>query len=264
MRTSRAASLLLVFALAKSIVLAGHHVPFSWWAPVAYLWQDASVVLVFVALECTLVRRQGIVWVAYTGLALYAAINIPVTRALSTPLTWPMWRAADGPLADSMWHYVTWQNAALFVSVLTVGTVAPFAFRQAPVRPVVAAMRVDTLGLERNPWTALISRALPRVPARASAGDWRARGFDHTHGEDLSRFRGAAAGRNIVLVSLESTAAQYLGLYGVHPGVMPNLSELGRSAIVFDNAYAVYPESIKGLFSILCSTCVSGNGGDHS
>ncbi|PYT23585.1 MAG: hypothetical protein DMG57_31515 [Acidobacteria bacterium] len=276
MRASRAASLLLVFALAKSIVLAGHHVPFSWWAPVAYLWQDASVVLVFVALECTLVRRQGIVWVAYTGLALYAAINIPVTRALSTPLTWPMWRAADGPLADSMWHYVTWQNAALFVSVLTVGTVAPFAFRQAPVRPVVAAMllctalgpaaamRVDTLGLERNPWTVLISRALPRVPARASAGDWRARGFDHTHGEDLSRFRGAAAGRNIVLVSLESTAAQYLGLYGVHPGVMPNLSELGRSAIVFDNAYAVYPESIKGLFSILCSTCVSGNGGDHS
>ena len=62
MRASRAASLLLVFALAKSIVLAGHHVPFSCWAPVAYLWQDASVVLVFVALECTLVRRQGIVW----------------------------------------------------------------------------------------------------------------------------------------------------------------------------------------------------------
>src|SRR5207247_1701867 len=71
--------------------------------------------------------------------------------------------------------------------------------------------------------------------------------------EDLSRWRGAAAGRHIVLVSLESTAARYLGLYGADPDVMPNLSELARSAIVFDNAYAVYPESIKGLFSILCS-----------
>src|SRR5207237_9305158 len=36
--------------------------------------------------------------------------------------------------------------------------------------------------------------------------------------------------------------------------VMPNLCEVARAAIVFDAAYAVYPESIKGLFSILCST----------
>jgi len=57
-----------------------------------------------------------------------------------------------------------------------------------------------------------------------------------------------------VLVSLESTAAKYLGLYGAAPDVMPRLSELARTGIVFDNAYAVYPESIKGLFSVLCST----------
>src|SRR5204862_7677033 len=59
--------------------------------------------------------------------------------------------------------------------------------------------------------------------------------------------------RNLVLVSRESTAAQYLGLYGAAPDVMPNLSALARGGIAFDNAYAVYPESIKGLFSILCS-----------
>jgi len=57
-----------------------------------------------------------------------------------------------------------------------------------------------------------------------------------------------------VLVSLESTAAQYLKLYGAREDAMPNLSRLADSAIVFDNAYAVYPESIKGLFSMLCST----------
>ena len=34
---------------------------------------------------------------------------------------------------------------------------------------------------------------------------------------------------------------------------MPNLTELARNAVVFDNAYAVYPESIKGLYSVLCS-----------
>ena len=35
---------------------------------------------------------------------------------------------------------------------------------------------------------------------------------------------------------------------------MPNLSALARRSLVFENAYAVYPESIKGLFSVLCST----------
>jgi phosphoglycerol transferase MdoB-like AlkP superfamily enzyme len=35
---------------------------------------------------------------------------------------------------------------------------------------------------------------------------------------------------------------------------MPNLSALARRALLFENAYAVYPESIKGLFSVLCST----------
>src|SRR5947207_5667975 len=91
---SRAASLLLVFVLAKAAMLAGHHVPLSWWSPVAYLWQDAIVVLAFAAVEFSLAGRRRIVWAAYTGLVLYAAINVPIARALSTPLTRPMLRAA--------------------------------------------------------------------------------------------------------------------------------------------------------------------------
>jgi arylsulfatase A-like enzyme len=91
--------------------------------------------------------------------------------------------------------------------------------------------------------------------ARTAAGTWRTTGFDHIHDATaFSKFKGAAAGRNIVLVSLESTAAQYLGVYGADPEVMPNLSRLSRAAIVFENAYTVYPESIKALYSILCST----------
>ena len=52
---------------------------------------------------------------------------------------------------------------------------------------------------------------------------------------------------------MPSTAAQYLSIYGAPDDAMPALAGLARSGIVFDNAYAVYPESIKGLFSILCS-----------
>src|SRR5437762_606479 len=123
----------------------------------------------------------------------------------------------------------------------------------------MAGSRVDTRGMDRNVITALIGSGLPRVAARAGAGDWRESRFQTDRAtEDLARFAGSARGLNVVIVSLESTAAQYLPLYGAPDDgghdVMPNLSTLARRALVFENAYAVYPESIKGLFSVLCST----------
>jgi lipoteichoic acid synthase len=280
----RPASLMAVFVVAKAIMLAGHHILVSWWSPVAYLWQDAAVVLLFAAVEYGVRRHHRIAWMAYAAAALYAAANIPVARVLSTPLTWPMLRAAGGPLADSIRYYVTWQNALLFAVALAAAIVAPLILRRTPRAPVLAALllcaalgplaaaHVDTQGFDRNAWTALIPvghalryptvehRADPKsVDTSVDAAGTSARatfrtGFDRTPQIDLSPFHGAAAGRNIVLISLESTAAQYLGLYGAAPDPMPNLSALARNAIVFDNAYAVYPESIKGLFSILCAT----------
>jgi arylsulfatase A-like enzyme len=204
-------------------------------------------------------------WGAYGVIVLYVAINIPVVRVLSTPLTWAMWRAARGPLADSIRYYLTLGNVLLFLLVLAAAVVAPLAFRRVPTRPLIVAAavvvalgpiaehRVATFGLNRNAWTALITTSLPRFSARRTVTDWQVTGFDQTPQEDLTRFRGTAGRRNIILISLESTAAQYLGLYGAGRDPMPRLSSLAKSAIVFDNAYAVYPESIKGLFSILCS-----------
>jgi phosphoglycerol transferase MdoB-like AlkP superfamily enzyme len=91
------------------------------------------------------------------------------------------------------------------------------------------------------------------MPHSGAQHDWQRTGFGPVADENLDAFRAVAAGRNIILVSLESTAAQYLGLYGAQPDVMPNLTRLAASGIVFDRAYAAYPESIKGLYSVLCS-----------
>jgi arylsulfatase A-like enzyme len=60
-------------------------------------------------------------------------------------------------------------------------------------------------------------------------------------------------GRNVILAVLESTGARHLGAYGGVPDPTPNLTALARRSIVFERAYAVYPESIKGLFATLCS-----------
>ena len=60
-------------------------------------------------------------------------------------------------------------------------------------------------------------------------------------------------GRNVLLVVLESTGSRHLKTYGAAQDPMPNLTALARRALVVDRAYAVYPESVKGLFATLCS-----------
>ena len=267
-----AVSLLLVLALAKLAMVLGRPVAFSAWSPLAYLWQDALVCLVFgaaVFLAGTSRASARVTRVIYWSIAIYAAVNIPVGRALSTALTWPMLRAARGPLADSLLLYLTWTNALLVMSALAAAAVIPRLLRLLPSRlphvaaacalPIVAlgpsaSARVDTLGLERNVLVALVRSALPQVRSRPAEADWRHSRFNDTRLDDLSRFRGAARGRNLVLISLESTAAQYLSPGEGQEEVMPALAALSKHAVVFDNAYAAYPESIKGLFSILCST----------
>ena len=262
----RPAGLIVVFAAAKAAGLWGHHLPASPWSPIAYIWHDALVVLAFALVDAWLRARERAAWTLYAVLALYAAINVAVVRVLSTPLTAPMLRAARGTIADSIRLYATWPNILSSASVAAVAGAAPWCARrvsrlQAAAPLVVcalvgpsAAARVDTAGLERNAWDALAGSMMPHVAARAADADWRAGGADRAPRDDLSALRGAAAGRSLVFVALESTAARYLGLYGAAPDVMPHLSALARSGLVFDSAYAVYPESIKGLFSVLCST----------
>jgi hypothetical protein len=267
----RAASLLGVFVVAKLLVLAGRDIPLSPWAPWAYLWQDVLVALLFAALDY-LVRRPWVGWALYSVLALYIAVNVPVACTLSTPLTWPLLRAARGPLADSIAYHVTAANVLRLTAVLAAAAALPFALRRlVPLIPLrarvavvvaaavclpfgpAAAARLPTLGLHRNVLAALVTTALPRVAAVDATDDWRVGPFGNPRGEDLSRYRGAARGRNVVVIHLESTGARYLRPYGAAEDPMPNLTRLADNAILFENAYTVYPETIKSFFAVQCS-----------
>jgi arylsulfatase A-like enzyme len=119
----------------------------------------------------------------------------------------------------------------------------------------VASDRVDCGGLHRNALVALVDSASPRVRSRpgTASNDWRATAADNKTVEDLTSLRGAAAGRNVVLIALESTGARSLRCYGAKEDPTPNLTRLAATSLLFENAYSVYPESIKGLFSVLCS-----------
>ena len=252
---------------AKAAALAGRHVALSFWSPFAFIWQDVLVALLFAAVDARL-KRPRLAWMAYAAVACYVAINVPVARVLWTPLTWMMLRAARGPLADSVWHYATFSSLLALIIPIAVAAVLPLALRRRrfslPRSALAAAVcvlalgpfassRIETRGLHRNAFGALAATSVPRLDAAAGADDWRQSPYQTATGSDLRSFRGAMRGRNVVLIALESTAARHLGLYGGTPDPMPNLTALAGQAITFERAYAVYPESIKGLFATLCS-----------
>lgn len=264
---SRAAGLVVALILGKTLSVAGRDLSGSIWLLPALFWQDVAVAAVFWAID-TLLRRSPLMWIPYGLVVAYAAVNVPIARALSSPLTVPMWRAAGGPLLDSIAVYLTPVNLALILAVLVGGAAAPRLTTLLPVfgrrgLAVVAAAclvtgpfaqrRVETRGLQRNAVTALVATSFPRLAPRAASEDWRFSPFGARDSEDLRRYRGAMTGRNVAIVILESTAAQYLASYGAASDPTPNLTALARQAITFEHAYAVYPESIKGLFALLCS-----------
>ena len=267
-----ATSLLGVFVLAKVLVLADRDITWSVWTPWAYLWQDVLVVLLFAGLLQLTRRRPWVGWVVYALLVFYAAVNVPVACTLATPLTWPLLRAARGTLADSIAHHITTANLFRLGAMLSAAVALPIGLRRLiplisprvraglvvgafvclPLGPM-AASRLPTQGLDRNVLAVLVTTALPRISALDLSGDWHLSPFGNPRGEDLTRYRGAAKDRNVVIIHLESTGARYLRPYGSARDPMPNLTRLADQAILFENAYTVYPETIKSFFAVQCS-----------
>ncbi len=276
----RALALFAGLMTAKLLAVAGRDLPWSVWTPLALFWQDALVALVFGAVDYTLrkmpVAGRCVFWLIVS----YTAVNVALARILSSPLTWQMSRATGGALADSIRHYLTAGNIALMSTVMLAAGGFLLLWRRlrpqwtAPglaalaalaVTGAFAARRVDCAGLHRNALVAFVESTFPRVRGGSPAlqADWRsgstesksARRGERTResAEDLTHLRGSAVGRNVVLIALESTGARYLRCYGAQEDPMPNLTRLAETSLLFENAYAVYPESIKGLFSVLCS-----------
>ena len=58
---------------------------------------------------------------------------------------------------------------------------------------------------------------------------------------------------NVVLVSVESLSAAFLGAYGATGGLTPNLDRLARDGLVFSSAYATGTRTVRGLEALALS-----------
>jgi hypothetical protein len=258
--------LFVVLVLAHGLMIIGQDVAVSGWTLAAYLWQDAAVALAFASVDRAF--RGGVAMRILYGLVVaWAALNVPIAWTLSSPLTPAMLRAARGTLWDS----IAWASTpAHFGAIALVGASGLLAsrvqFRVGPRMGGVlaaaglaivatgpsAASRIETGGWHRNAFGALWPSRGP-VSVDPLPDAWRESPFGSVDGPGLTEYRGAASGRHVVLVVLESAGARVLAPYGSPRDPMPNLTALARRSLVFDRAYAVYPESVKGLLPVLCS-----------
>jgi hypothetical protein len=120
-----------------------------------------------------------------------------------------------------------------------------------------AVRRAGVSGWHRNAVVTIAETTLSRHAGRAPApppplASPACRPLVDPGAADLSDLVGLARGRNVVWVILESTGARAFPAYGAARDVTPNLSALASDAVVFESAYAAYPESIKGFFSMIC------------
>lgn len=262
-------SLLWVLGFARVFALARFDLRAE--AIAACFWQDCIVIVLFCLLERLLRSgrtRRALLCSAYGLAVLYTALNVPIIRLFATPLTWPMIRAAESTLSDSIWHHATADHFVGIALVLLLGLIlpllrgwrAPAPWWLCGVLGLGALLswhfyrQTETHALHRNAFLTLLTSTHPRVIPGPAAGKWRdIAPMPHPTSLDLAQWKGAAAGRNIILILLESTGASYLAPYGAQEDPTPNLTALADRAILFEHAYAVYPESIKGLYSVLCS-----------
>ena len=177
----KAASLFVVLALAKAAALWGHTIPPSWWSPIAYLWQDAAIALAFAAADesfrhgraCldALRRADAVRGDDRTGgtRAVVAAHLGDVAGSARTARRFDLVATRRPPASR---RFCCWWLRRGIVPLLVHRI--PSRFVVGPLMACVAlgpaaAARVDTIGLERNAWTALVSTAMPHARRRATA-----------------------------------------------------------------------------------------------
>ena len=257
--------------------------PLTWLA----LWaEDLLCAGLFVLLDLLLQgllrgRQRVVSYLLYAALCLYLACNVPVMRMFGTPLTFPILQAADTALTDSLAIYVTRSNVLGCLSVLLLAIASPLLLRSirgiATPRPLILWLlvglwltwvlcglgvraQVPLRGLSRSPLLLLIHTTLQQRSAHGVAASIElpplpplAQPSAPAGESGLGGLIGAAQGRDVLWIVLESTAARSLRPYGAPADPMPNLTALAARSVQFESVYAAYPESIKGLFATLCS-----------
>jgi phosphoglycerol transferase MdoB-like AlkP superfamily enzyme len=224
-------------------------------------WEEFGARFNFIAVDYLLYTHEvlGNIWESYpvgrilAGLALAAAV---ATALLARRL----WHASGAPLGLRAAVWVLIAQTILFGCALTFPDSDQKSFSAHDAANELsgnglfdffAAARRNELSYERYYATLTLQEALAAVRAAFPGAKW----IEPEKGgiERPVAASGPARPLNVILVSIESMGAEFLGAYGNAAGLTPNLDALAKQSLWFANAYATGNRTVRGLEALSLS-----------
>jgi phosphoglycerol transferase MdoB-like AlkP superfamily enzyme len=221
-------------------------------------WDEFGTRFNFIAVDYLLYTHEvlGNIWESYPVGKLLLALLVPAAT-VAWLLKRPLWRSAGAP--------APWPGRIGFVAfyaLCVAGTLhyldtdlRSFSKDDAPndlaangVYEFFAANRRNELSYER--YYAAIP--LPEAMARVRSALGVHAGFRLASGDDQGVERHVQASEperrlNVVLVSVESLGAEFLGSYGNPKGLTPSLDRLASQSLWFSRVYATGNRTVRGM-----------------
>ncbi|MGD9952140.1 MAG: LTA synthase family protein [Burkholderiales bacterium] len=221
-------------------------------------WDEFGARFNFIAVDYLIYTHEvlGNIWESYPVGRILAALAL-AALALTALVARPLWRASGAPLS---WKAA---GATVLVQALAVAlawTVVDsddkrFSAQDAAnelagdgLYEFFAANRRNELDFERFYATLPADEALARVRAAFPGAEW----VEPARGGVERRVRGHGPERrlNVVVVTVESLGAEFVGAYGDARGLTPNLDRLARESLWFGKVYATGNRTVRGLEAV--------------
>ncbi len=218
-------------------------------------WEEFEARFNFIAVDYLLYTHEVLanIWESYPAGRLLLALALGAV-ALTAPLARGLWRASGAPLARRHAAAAVLGLAVVLAGAtrLVDGDMKTFSTRDAAnelagngLYEFFSALHRNDLSFERFYATLPLEEAVATVRAGFAGALW----VSDKRGaiERLEPGRGAERKLNVVLVSVESLGAEFLGAYGDRRGLTPNLDRLSRESLWFSRVYATGNRTVRGL-----------------
>jgi phosphoglycerol transferase MdoB-like AlkP superfamily enzyme len=221
-------------------------------------WDEFGARFNFIAVDYLLYTHEvlGNIWESYPVGRILGALALGAL-ALTALVARPLWRASGAPLS--------WRGggAAVLAQALVVALAwtlvdsddKRFSAQDAGnelagngLYEFFAANRRNELDFERFYATLPPAEALALVRESFPGAEWVRPELGGV--ERRVRGRGPERRLNVVVVTVESLGAEFVGAYGDARGLTPNLDRLARDSLRFGNVYATGNRTVRGLEAV--------------
>jgi phosphoglycerol transferase MdoB-like AlkP superfamily enzyme len=226
-------------------------------------WDEFSARFNFIAVDYLIYTREvaGNIWQSYPVVPLLAGVTVIAALACAGLARFAL---RTGPAAPSLFRRARWALPLIAAPVIVYaaldsrnheisGNVALNQLAGNGVFEFFAAIRNNELNYTAFYATRPLAEAFAELKQELAGPGIRFTSDAPFAFEHEVTAAGPEKHLNVVLVSVESLSAEFLGAYGDTHGLTPNLDRLTRESLVFTRTYATGTRTVRGLEALSLS-----------